>query len=146
MLRTRAVAALVLVTLALACGDGPTELDRDVGLVRVRLGTLEQSIAVVPPNPAYSDTVTLVSEVVNRGALSRMVTYRICGLDVDTELELPWPGGVCLGHSATGRVQPGDTILGYHLGVIESPPGEYALRVRHLLEPELWVDVSIVVH
>jgi len=145
MLVSRTLAALLLVALPLACGDSPTEFDRDVGLVRVRLGTLEQTVRVLPPNPAYDDTVAIVSEVVNRGILSTLVTYRMCGLDVDTELELPWPGFMCLAYSATDRIQPQDTIPGYHLGVIKSPPGQYTLRVRHLLKPELWVDVSIIV-
>ncbi len=87
----------------------------------------------------------ILSEVINRGSASKVVTYRICSLDMETALDFPWPGGMCFGYSATDRLEPNDTVRGYHKGVVKSAPGEYTLRIRHLLDPELWAQVSIVV-
>jgi hypothetical protein len=44
-----------------------------------------------------------------------------------------------------GSLAPGDSLVQGAPLIITSPPGNYTLRVQHLLEPALWVDVPIVV-
>jgi hypothetical protein len=40
---------------------------------------------------------------------------------------------------------PGDSVVGEDVMQVTSPPGTYQLRVRHLLDPERWVTLRVVV-
>ena len=39
----------------------------------------------------------------------------------------------------------GDTVEFEWPGTITSPPGRYVLRVRHFLQPDVWVEIPVVV-
>jgi hypothetical protein len=140
-----AATALALVAACSAAPTEPTELGRDIGRVHVVHQGLEHIITVTPARAAFGDTVTILSTVTNRTPRARSVQWRTCGMDVETALEFPWPGAMCGGYSALGSIGPGGTLQGSHYGVVKSEPGEYILRIRHLLDPESWVEVSLIV-
>lgn len=131
-------------TLALGCENNPIELERDDGLARVALGSLEQTVAITPRQPIPGDRVWISSIVINRGGDPKQVESRICGLDLEADVDLQWTSAVaCAGYSTQGDLPPGDSLLGGDRRIVGSPPGEYSLRVRHLLDPEVWVEVAV---
>ena len=42
-------------------------------------------------------------------------------------------------------MDPGEQITGHLQRVITSPPGKYSIRVRHLLDPAVWVPAELTV-
>jgi hypothetical protein len=135
---------LVLISLAgLACRAEPTPLTGPSGLVTPQ--GLEQSVRLSPAEPAPGDTLDIASIVVNRSADPVGVVSRICGLDLETPLQLANPFVRCGGYSMQGALPPGDSVQGFDRRVVGSEPGSYRLRVRHLLNPDVWVEVPITV-
>ena|SRR5712671_5185769 len=106
---------------------------------------LEQTVRLSPAEPIQGDTLTIESIVVNVMGAAVDVTSRICGMDVETSLRLSGPNLACAGYSMHGALAPGDSILGFAGGVVASGPGTYTMRVRHLLNPDVWVDVPVTV-
>lgn len=106
---------------------------------------LEQTVRLSPAEPAPGDTLIIASVVMNGTSLPVDVTSRICGIDVETTLKLTGTNVACAGYSMHGELAPGDSLLGSAMGVVASAPGTYNLRVRHLLNPDVWVEVPITV-
>jgi hypothetical protein len=138
-----AVAGLLVLA---ACGDGSPVSDPSLsqpGVGGIQAAGFHQTVTVQPAGPASGGQMTIRSEVIYRGDLARDATFRVCGLDVDTDLKLSGSLLECLGYSATRRVAPGDTLRGVLPVVVLGPPGFYTLRVRHLLDPEVWVSLPL---
>lgn len=106
---------------------------------------LEQTVRLSPAEPFPGDTLAITSIVVNGTGAAVDVVSRICGLDVETSLKLSVAGVACAGYSMQGPLAPGDTLQGFTTAVVVGPPGTYTLRVRHLLNPDVWVDVPVMV-
>jgi hypothetical protein len=106
---------------------------------------LEQTVRLSPAEPVPGDTLKIESIVVNGTGAAVEVTSRICGMDVETSLQLSHPNIACAGYSMQGALAPGDSLLGFAGGVVASGPGTYTMRVRHLLNPDVWVDVPVAV-
>ena len=106
---------------------------------------LEQTVRLSPAEPATGDTVEITSIVVNQTGSGVDVASRICGLDLQTSLSLTNPFIWCGGYSAQGTLAAGDSIQGYDRRVVSGPAGTYTLRLRHLLNPDVWVDVPVTV-
>lgn len=106
---------------------------------------LEQTVQLFPAEPAQGDELHIVSVVVNRNPDVAAVVSRICGLDTKGDLELTASRFMCAGHSMNAALAPGDSVTGNDFRTIASGPGRYTLRVRHLLAPDTWVDVPVVV-
>ena len=106
---------------------------------------LEQTIQLSPAEPRTGDVLDIRSVVVNGTTAAVDVVSRICGMDVETTLKLNQTGLACAGYSMQGALAPGDSLLGFSGGVVGSSPGQYTLRVRHLLNPDVWVEVSVTV-
>lgn len=138
-------AALVILA---GCGETLLEPHYDEELqayvVQDRIGDLVQTIEFSRARPVTGDTLRIESVVVNRGE-ARDVEARICGLDLDTDLELSDPFARCGGYSTSGQLASGDSLRSSEAGVIESAAGVYRVRIRHLLDPERWVAVEIEV-
>lgn len=106
------------------------------------VGELVQIVTVRPSSPRTGDRLQIASSVVNQGSVPRTVTLRVCDLDVQTNLSLRDDIPRCGADSFQTTLMPGDTIsldgppVG---GVIESAPGEYEVRIRHLRNPDHWV-------
>ncbi len=140
-MRTRPVSLAVL-TLIVACQtEGPTGLRSPTARAR----WLQQVIRLAPDSPTPNQELTITSVIVNRGALPVEFTSRICGLDTKGDLVLTSPLILCAAYSMRGTLAPGDSHIGFDARGVASSPGHYTLRVRHLIDPERWVDVPVVV-
>jgi hypothetical protein len=106
---------------------------------------LEQTVRLSPADPAPGDTLEIASIVVNGTAAPVDVASRICGLDLETPLPLTNPFISCAGYSVHGALAPGDSLQGFDRRVVSGLPGTYTLRVRHLLNPDVWVEVPVTV-
>ena len=136
--------ALVLLSIAvLACRAEPAALTGPRVVVTPQ--GLEQTVRFTPADPATGDTLDVTSIVVNETNAAVDVASRICGLDVESSLKLTNAFLACAGYSMQGELAVGDTLQGYARRVIAGPPGSYTLRVRHLLNPDVWVEVPITV-
>lgn len=138
----------VCLGLVAACGDGPTgdpDSELESGLAAATAGDLAQRVTVTPAMPAPGEQIFIASEVVNEGSAREPVTSRICGLDLESALELTGSLLLCAGYSMHSELEPGDTLKSFDAVVVRGEPGEYTLRVRHLIDPEVWVSVPIVV-
>lgn len=138
----RATAVAVFVGLL---GCSPREPVSPVGARSVTVQGLEQTVQLFPAEPAHGDELHIVSVVVNRKAESAAVVSRICGLDTNGDLELTGSRFMCAGYSMNIALAPGDSVTGNDFRAVASAPGPYTLRVRHLLVPDAWVEVSVVV-
>ena len=138
-----------LLALVAGCSTGaPTaSLSSESDVTRAVLPGLEQRVTLTPSQPVTSQNVQIQSVITNRGSQAVELQSRICGLDLGGDLELTFPPdfGVCAGHSMHGTIAPGESRGGSELQRVASKPGTYTLRVRHALQPELWVEMRVVV-
>jgi hypothetical protein len=106
---------------------------------------LLQVIRLTPLRPAPGDTLRFDAYVINRGMRGIVVETRMCGLTVRGTLTLRDPFGRCGAFSARGTLAPGDTVRGGERLVVASAPGTYSLEVQHLIDPALWVPLTVTV-
>jgi hypothetical protein len=145
---SRASACFVLIAfLSVGCRASPTDAGSpgDGTALVGRFGNLVQTVTIEPPVPVYGENIVIRSAIVNRGARGVALSSRHCGLDYAGSLELAWPPGIakCAAYSGRGELAPGDSVVGYDLMTVASPPGRHLLRVRHALEPEAWAELSV---
>jgi hypothetical protein len=122
----------------------------DSRLVSQSIGELVHELRITPAEPVTGDTLEILSTVINRGAALAEIGSVICGLDLVTMLTMEPVVAQC---EAVGPVRfalaPGDSArigpVPVSGGIVRSGPGRYAVRARHLLEPELWTEFEIVV-
>lgn len=132
-----------VVTLAgLACEFGVTNPDSNVAR-RVVVNGLEETLTLSPDVVRWGDTLIITSTVINQSAAAVAVVHRVCGLDLQTNLSLRQAYVTCAGYSASGDLNPGDTVVGVEQRVVAAAPGTYTLRVRHLLNPDVWLAVPM---
>jgi hypothetical protein len=137
------IAALLLTSAAAVAGCATDVMaPRSVADAYVeQLGDgLVQRVELAKREPSTGDLLGLRSVVTNHGA-ARDVTVRTCDLDV-TGLEVA-PALTCGGYSATYRMMPGDSAVVVMNATIVSRAGTYRVRVRHLLEPERWLEFTL---
>jgi hypothetical protein len=118
------------------------------GDVRRTIGpNLEQHVTVSPSEPRVGENVTIHSVITNRGTEAVALSSRICGLDLSGDLQVTFaPGiGFCAGHSIGGSIPTGASRESTDIRRVASSPGTHSLRVRHALQPELWVELRVVV-
>jgi hypothetical protein len=148
-LRSAVRRTLVLTLLApvAGCTDATTGISSGSGVTRAELSGLEHRVTLTPSEPTAGGDVQIHSVITNRGTESVVVSSRICGLDFGGSLDLTYPNGsaACGGYSTAGSLAPGESRTNTDLNRVASAPGTYTLRVRHALQPELWVEMRVVV-
>ena len=127
----------------IACGTQPASLTGPQVVITPQ--GLEQTVRISPAEPKTGDTLDIRSIVVNGTAAAVDVVSRICGMDLETTLSMTHPGLACAGYSMHGPLAPGDSLLGFAGGVVVSAAGQYTLRIRHLLDPDVWIEVPVTV-
>ena len=138
------IRTLALLSLAsLACNGGPAAITAPKVVITPQ--GLEQTVQLTPATPSPGDNLSITSIVVNGTGAAVDVTSRICGMDLETTLKLNVTGLACAGYSMHGALAAGDTLFGFAGGVVVSGAGTYTVRVRHLLNPDVWVEVPVTV-
>jgi hypothetical protein len=151
--RRHAIAASFLpALLALAAGCTPatpssTTVSSEADVTRAVAPGLEQRVTLTPAEPRAGGDVRIRSVITNRGSRPVNLESRICGLTLEGNLRLEMPPdiGVCEGFSMGGAIAAGESRESSELRRVASPPGTYTLRVKHALQPELWVEMRVVV-
>ena len=110
-------------------------------------GALEQTLWFSDPSPAAGDTIFVRAVAVNRGADSVVLETRWCGLGWRGGLKVHDPPGMgrlaC--YSRRRTFAPGDSAWEDDFGIVSSPPGSYDAEVQHLVQPESWLPIRVVV-
>ena len=147
----RLVPAALLTAALCACGN-PVEVEEiGPGFVRVSIGDLEQTVEVTPRDPKVGERIDIWSVVINRGDDQESPVAHLCELAVSggtLELDVspdPSSGRCMLSHGRIGLSAGDSTVLSSGPWEVVSEPGTYNVRVRHLLDPDVWVTVPVVV-
>lgn len=130
----------------LGCDNAPVQPRYDdesqTYVIRKKSGNLEQTIHLSDVTPSPGDTLLIESVVVNHGA-AQIIESRICGLNIRSDLRMKHAGPACRGYSSRRMVDTGEEVVSWEAGVITSGAGRYQLRIQHLLDPEVYVDVTV---
>jgi hypothetical protein len=153
--RYGAALAAILVLTASACGGNGTapaqtedpvpDLDRGVPLAWQARPTIVQTLRLLNPGLRVGDTLKLVSVLKNVGAQPVTIEHVVCELDLEGDLKTEAPLILCFAYSVHGTLAPGEQVTGTLQRRIASPPGRYTIRVRHLLDPSVWVPAELTV-
>lgn len=137
---------LLLFGTFLSCQGNETPLEPTELQITETIDGLLQILIVSPASPRTGDTLEISSSVVNMGPVERTLILRTCGLDLQTDLVLQDDVPRCGGETVQATVLPQDTLSLEGTpagGIIQSPPGEYVIRVRHLRVPDHWVVFAL---
>lgn len=149
-----AVAAIALLSASACGGNGTTpaqtedpvpNLDRGTALSWQARPTIVQTLRLLNPGLRVGDTLKLESVLRNVSNAPVSIEYVVCELDLDGELKTEAPFILCFAYSIRGTLAPGEQVVGHLQRRIVSEPGRYTIRVRHLLDPDVWVPAELTV-
>ncbi|HUP89146.1 MAG TPA: hypothetical protein VM100_07350 [Longimicrobiales bacterium] len=137
---------LIISALLLGACSHPLEptYDPNTGTYAVEFsgdGNLVQRIVLSNANPNKGSVIDVRSTIFN-GGVKRDLTTRICGLDIGG-LDLVDTDAHCAGFSQHITLATNDTISQTDRRTVNAAPGEYTMKIRHLLEPERWVELKL---
>lgn len=104
---------------------------------------VREVLEVHPAKPVPGDTLVLRSTVVYEGDDPARLESRLCGLDLRTDGFHLAPVTACEAYSRSRLVSPGDTFHQEKRAVLEAEPGVHDLEARHLLNPEIWSELTL---
>lgn len=143
-MRTSEAVALLGISLLVACSP-PLEprIDQNTGksTAQENEGGLLQRVEITPGAPRTGDTLFIRSTIVNSG-VSRQVEVRTCSLDV-RGLNLQEYVGKCQAYSMHLALAANDSISQTDTWILRSTSGDHVVSVRHLLDPERWMDIKL---
>jgi hypothetical protein len=150
-----AIAAVVLLS-ASACGGNGTspaqtedpvpDLDRGTALAWQARPTVVQTLRLLNPGLRVGDTLKLESTLKNVGTTPVGIEHVVCELDLEGDLKTYAPLILCFAYSIESTLAPGEEVTSRLERVINSEAGRYTIRVRHLLDPDVWVPAELTVH
>ena len=145
----------VVVLSASACGGNSTtpaqtedpvpDLDRGVPLAWQARPTIVQTLRLLNPGLRVGDTLRLESVLRNVSNQPVSVEHVVCELDIEGDLKTEAPFILCFAYSVRSTIAPGEEVKGQLQRRIVSEPGKYTIRVRHLLDPDVWVPAELTV-
>jgi hypothetical protein len=149
----RSSTTVVLLAAIAACGRGGSgdatgpEFSRAPREIRAEAGGLTQTLRLSATSLRAGDVLEIRSTLTNAGAQPVFAESRTCGLDLDMPEGLRGPDrwARCGGYSTAGPLAPGASLTDSERVVVAHRPGVHTIRVRHLLEPELWISVDVTV-
>lgn len=154
--RTGAAVAAVVLLSASACGGNGTspaqtedpvpDLDRGVALAWQARPTVVQTLRLLNPGLSVGDTLKLESVLKNVSDKPVSIEHVVCELDLEGDLKTYAPLILCFAYSVRSTLAPGEAVTGRLERVISSEAGRYTIRVRHLLDPDVWVPAELTVH
>jgi hypothetical protein len=147
---TRGLLILAMLSLVAGCEENPTapsEGAHEAVSAWAVLGPFRQRIEVSPGQVMAGDTVTIISHLQNVSDSTATLWKKECSLGIETTLELGPVGGTCFAYSSLFDAPPGweNRFTERHVVGTGVAEGEYDLRVLHLVDPELWLGVRVVV-
>ena len=154
-IRSGLAASAIAVLAAAACGGNGTapaqtedpmpNLDRGVPLAWQARPTIVQTLRLLNPGLRVGDTLKLESILKNVGTQPVSIEHVVCELDLEGDLKTEAPFILCFAYSIRGTLAPGEQVVGTLQRKISSGPGRYVIRVRHLLDPAVWVPAELTV-
>jgi hypothetical protein len=146
----------ILLLSASACGGngaGPSQtedpvpdLDRGTALAWQARPTVVQTLRLLNPGLRVGDTLKLESTLKNVGNMPVSIEHVVCELDLEGDLKTYSPLILCFAYSVRSTLAPGQEVSSRLERVINSEAGRYTIRVRHLLDPDVWVPAELTVH
>jgi hypothetical protein len=154
-LRSGISVSAIAVLAAAACGGNGTapaqtedpvpNLDRGVPLAWQARPTIVQTLRLLNPGLRVGDTLKLESVLKNVGTEPVSIEHVVCELDIEGNLKTEAPLILCFAYSVKGTLAPGEQVVSTLQRKIASEPGRYSIRVRHLLDPAVWVPAELTV-
>lgn len=150
-----AMAAVVLLTASACGGNGTTPAQTEDPVPNLDLGvarswqvrpTIVQTLRLLNPGLRVGDTLKLESVLKNVSDQPVTAHYLVCEPDLEGELRTEAPFIHCVLGSMQGTLAPGQEEVRHLQRKIVSEPGRYTIRVRHLLDPDVWVPAELTVH
>jgi hypothetical protein len=148
------VAAVTVLT-ASACGGNGTAPSQtedpvpnlDLGAARAWQArpTIVQTLRLLNPGLRTGDTLKLESVLKNVSDKPVTIEHVVCELDLESDLQTEAPFILCFAYSVRGTLAPGEQAVGTLQRRIVSGPGRYTIRVRHLLDPDVWVPAELTI-
>ena len=148
------VAAMTLLTAAACGGNGTAPQATDDPVPNLDLGTarawqarpaIVQTLQLLNPGLRVGDTLKLRSILRNVSDKPVTVEYVNCELDLEGDLRTEAPLILCFAYSSETTLAPGQQIVGDLQRRLASGPGRYTIRVKHLLNPDVWVPAELTV-
>jgi hypothetical protein len=147
--------ATVTILTASACGGNgaaPSQTEDpvpnlDLGAARAWQArpTIVQTLRLVNPGLRTGDTLKLESVLKNVSDKPVSIEHVVCELDLEGDLRTEAPFILCAAYSVRTTLAPGEQAIGTLQRRIVSEPGRYTIRVRHLLDPDVWVPAELTV-
>ncbi len=150
-----AIAAVIVLSASACGGNGSTpaqaedpvpDLDRGTGLAWQARPTIVQTLRLLNPGLRVGDTLKLESTLKNVGNAPVSIEHVVCELDLEGDLKTYSPLILCAAYSVRSTLAPGQEVSSRLERVINSEAGRYTIRVRHLLDPDVWVPAELTVH
>ena len=128
----------------LAAGDPVPSLDEGLARQWQARPAIVQSVKLLNPGLRTGDTLRIESTLRNVSDKPVDITHVVCELDLEG-IETMAPLILCFAYSIEGTLAPGESVTGRVERVVTSPAGKYTIRVRHLLDPDVWVPAELTV-
>lgn len=106
---------------------------------------LEQRLSVAPSEPLPRQSLRIESWLRNASRLPVQGAWSICGLHLQHAEQFLDITVRCGGYSAHGVLAPGDSVFDRRDILAPELPGTYQLEVRQLVEPSVWIPLTVVV-
>jgi hypothetical protein len=128
-----------------ACSAPPLEptIDPQTGTATAQVAAdgLLQRVQLTPGAPHTGDTLFVRSTIVNIG-VARTVAVRVCNLDL-SGMDLRSYQNQCGSFSMSQSLASNDSVSTTDSRIVAAGSGEYKLRIRHLLDPERWLELKV---
>lgn len=146
----RRLATLAILSLVTGCEEspvGPYGNTHETLSAFAILGPFRHEIEVSPGLATAGDTITISSHLQNISDSTATLWTKECSLRIETTLDLSRVGGTCALDSSQRDAPPGweSRFVEQHVIGQATGEGEHDLEVLHLVDPELWLGVRVVV-
>jgi hypothetical protein len=128
----------------LSNGDPVPNLDGGGARAWQARPAIVQTLKLLNPGLRTGDTLKLESTLRNVSNAPVDITHVVCELDLEG-IETMSPLILCFAYSIDGKLAPGEEVTSRLQRIITSPAGKYTIRVRHLLNPDVWVPAELTV-
>ncbi len=128
----------------LAAGDPVPSLDEGIARQWQARPAIVQSVRLMNPGLRSGDTLRIESTLRNVSDKPVDISHVVCELDLEG-IETMSPLMLCFAYSITGTLAPGEEVSSRLERIVTSPAGKYTIRVRHLLNPDVWVPAELTV-